>query len=114
MENAKKPATVIKATEGKGLAVVGDSYRIVMPGKATGGTYAVIEMLVPPGGGPGPHAHAGFQESFHVLKGGVEIKTEAGTYAAEKGTFVNIPLGGLIHCFKNKTDEMTRLWCVVV
>ena len=85
-----------------------------MPGKTTGGTYAVIEMLVPPGGGPGPHAHAGFQESFHVLEGGVEIKTEAGTYSAEKGTFVNIPLGGLIHCFKNKTDKMARLWCVVV
>ena len=114
MESLKKPVTIVKAMEGKGLGVVGDSYRIVIPGRTTGGAYAVIEMLVPPGGGPGPHAHAGFQESFHVLEGEVEIKTEAGTYSAGKGTFVNIPLGGLIHCFKNKTDKIARLWCVVV
>ena len=114
MEIVKKPVTIVKATEGKGLGIVGDSYRIVIPGNATGGAYAVIDMLVPPGGGPGPHAHAGFQESFHVLEGEVEIKTETGTYIAEKGTFVNIPLGGLVHCFKNKTNKIARLWCVVV
>ncbi len=114
MENIKKHATIVKAGEGKGLAVMGSSYRIVIPGKATGGAYSVIEMLVPPGGGPGPHAHAGFQESFYVLDGEVEIKTEDGTYTADKGTFVNIPLGGLVHFFKNKTDKMARLWCVVV
>ena len=114
MENSKKPLIIVKATEGTGLSVVGDSYRIVIPGKATGGAYAVIEMLVPPGGGPGPHAHAGFQESFYVLDGEVEIKTEDGTFTAEKGAFVNIPLGGLVHFFKNKTDKVAHLWCVVV
>jgi hypothetical protein len=51
---------------GISLAVVGDSYRTVISGKDTGGAYAVIEMLIPPGGGPGPHAHAGFEETFRV------------------------------------------------
>jgi hypothetical protein len=44
----------------------------------------------------------------------VEIKSELGTYMASKGTFVNIPLGGLVHGFKNKTQEIAHLWCVVV
>jgi quercetin dioxygenase-like cupin family protein len=114
MENSKKPLTMVKAQEGKALSVVGDSYRIVISGKQTEGAYAVIDMLVPPGGGPGPHAHAGFQESFYVLDGEVEIKTEVGTYTAEKGAFVNIPLGGLVHFFKNKSDKVAHLWCVVV
>ena len=114
MEQSKKAAKVVGPTEGISLGVVGDSYRTVISGKDTGGAYAVIDMLIPPGGGPGPHAHANFQESFHVLEGEVEIKSELGTYTASKGTFVNIPLGGLVHCFKNKTQEIARLWCVVV
>src|SRR5450432_2310623 len=104
MENLKKPLTIVNAQDGEALSVVGDSYRIVISGKETDGAYAVIEMLVPPGGGPGPHAHAGFQESFYVLDGEVEIKTEDDTYTAGKGAFVNIPLGGLVHLFKNKSD----------
>ncbi len=114
MNTSNKSVALVKSGEGTALSVVGDSYRIVMSGRETGGAYAVIEMLVPPGGGPGPHAHAGFQESFHVLDGEVEIKTEAGKYTAVKGDFVNIPLGGLVHCFKNNSDQLVRLWCVVV
>jgi quercetin dioxygenase-like cupin family protein len=114
METSKKPLTIVKAQDGTALSVVGDSYRIVISGKQTGGAYAVIDMLVPPGGGPGPHAHAGFQESFYVLDGEVEIKTEDVTYTTERGAFVDIPLGGLIHSFKNKTDKVAHLWCVVV
>ncbi len=49
-----------------------------------------------------------------VLEGEVEIKTSAGTYTAGKGAFANIPLGGLVHCFKNNTNQMAHLWCVVV
>jgi quercetin dioxygenase-like cupin family protein len=114
MENLKKPLTIVKAQDGTALSVVGDSYRIVISGKQTGGAYAVIDMLVPPGGGPGPHSHADFQESFYVLDGEVEIKTEDGTYTAGKGSFAEIPLGGLVHFFKNKTDKVAHLWCVVV
>lgn len=114
MENMKTPITIVTKEDGLGLSLAGGSYRVVIPGKQTDGAYAVIEMMVPPGGGPGPHAHAGFQESFHVLEGEVEIKTELGTYTAPQGTFANIPLGGLVHCFKNKTQQMARLWCMVV
>ena len=114
MDNLKKPALIVKADSGKGLSVVGDSYRIVMSGKETNGAYAVIDMLVPPNGGPGPHAHASFQETFHVLNGEIELKTENGIYTAGEGDFVNIPLGGIVHCFKNKTQKIAHLWCVVV
>ena len=114
MEHAEKKLTTIGATEGEYLSVVGDTYRLVITGAQTNGAYAVIDMLVPPGGGPGPHAHADFQESFYVLEGEVEVKTELGTHIARKGEFLNIPLGGLVHCFNNKSDKLARLWCTVV
>jgi hypothetical protein len=48
--------------DGPELSVMGDTYRIVASGVQTDGAYALIDMLVPPGGGPGPHAHALIQE----------------------------------------------------
>lgn len=114
MENVKKPLIIVKAQEGTALSVVGDSYRIIMSGEQTGGAFATIDMLIPPGGGPGPHSHAGFQESFYVIDGEIEFKSEASTYIATTGTFVSIPKGGIIHGFKNKTDATVHLLCTVI
>jgi len=113
MDNHVK-ITATGAADGPSVSMAGGTYRIVITGKETNGMYAVIDMLVPPGGGPGPHAHAEVQESFYVLEGDIEVKTETGTYTATKGSFVNIPLGGLVHCFKNKTNKMAHLLCTVM
>ena len=114
MENKKPAPITLSVDEGKGLSVMGGTYRILISGKDTGGTFAVIDMLIPPGSGPGPHAHTDIQESFYVLDGEVEVKSEASTYIAKQNAFVSIPKGGLVHCFKNKTDRMARLLCTVV
>ena len=106
--------TTIDSNEGQSLSVVGDSYRILVSGEQTSGSYAVIDMLVPPGGGPGPHSHKDMQEMFYVVEGEIEFKMEGGKYVAKKGSFVNIPLGGRVHCFKNMTDNIVHLLCTVV
>jgi quercetin dioxygenase-like cupin family protein len=114
MEN-KKPAPIIFGEqEGQTLSVVGDTYRILVTGKETGGAFATIDMLIPPGGGPGPHAHPDFDETFYVIEGEVEVKSEAGTYTAKKGAYVVIPKGGIVHCFKNITGNTAHLLCTVV
>jgi quercetin dioxygenase-like cupin family protein len=114
MENSKMGPITTGPQEGQNLSVVGDTYRILITGKETGGAFAVIDMLIPPNGGPGPHAHANFQESFYVIEGEIEVKSEGATYTAKKGSFVSIPKGGMVHCFKNKTNETAHLLCVVV
>jgi quercetin dioxygenase-like cupin family protein len=114
MENIKAAPITTGAMEGKTVSVVGDTYRILITGKQTGGAYAAIDMLIPPNGGPGPHSHAGFQESFYVIEGEIEVKSEVSTYIANKGSFVDIPMGGIVHCFKNKTSETAHLLCFVV
>jgi quercetin dioxygenase-like cupin family protein len=114
MENIKAAPITKGAKEGKTVSVVGDTYRILIAGKQTGGAYAAIDMLIPPNGGPGPHSHAGFQESFYVIDGEIEVKSEVSTYIAKKGSFVDIPMGGIVHCFKNKTNTIAHLLCFVV
>jgi quercetin dioxygenase-like cupin family protein len=104
----------INENEGQTLSVVGDTYRIVISGNQTQGAYAVIDMLVPPGGGPGPHAHADIQESFYIIEGEIEFKTEGGTYIAQKGSFVNVPKGGEVHCFKNISNATAHMLCTVI
>jgi quercetin dioxygenase-like cupin family protein len=100
--------------DGPSVSIAGGSYRIVISGDQTNGAFAVIEMLVPPGGGPGPHAHPDFQESFYVLEGEIELKTKEKTVTAGKDAFVSIPPGGMVHSFKNKTENTARLLCTVV
>ena len=45
------------------LAVVGDTYTVLLSGEDTAGRFALIDMLIPAGGGPPPHRHA-FEEIF--------------------------------------------------
>jgi len=114
MENQKKRPLTLDAKAGKMISVVGDTYRILIGGAETNGAFALIDMLIPPDGGPGPHEHAQIEESFYVIDGEIEVKSEFGVYIATKGSFVNIPKGGVVHGFKNKTDKIAHLLCVVV
>ena len=114
MDKGKVAPIAVGAQDGQTISVVGGNYRILVSGQQTGGDFATIEMLIPAGGGPIPHAHAHFHETFYVAEGEVEVKSEAGTYIAKKGAYVVIPKGGIIHKFQNKTDKIANLLCTVV
>ncbi len=110
-----RPDSVITIDPGAGdaLAIAGGAYRILLSGAQTNGSCAIISMMVPPGGGPGPHAHKDIQESFYVLDGEVVVRSETQTYTARKGAFINIPFGGAVHNFKNESGETAHLLCIV-
>jgi quercetin dioxygenase-like cupin family protein len=110
MDNLSNKLAVTGPADGPCVSVGGGNYRIVLPGEQTAGEFAVIDMLVPAGSDPSPHAHADMQESFYVLEGEVEIRTEERIFTAAAGSIVNIPRGGMVHCFKNKSDKVARLW----
>jgi mannose-6-phosphate isomerase-like protein (cupin superfamily) len=59
------------------VAIAGDTYTIVVAGKDTAGRYTLIDMLVPPGGGPPPHRHD-FEEMFTLLEGEIEFTFRGG------------------------------------
>jgi quercetin dioxygenase-like cupin family protein len=107
------PIITVNETQGQKLNIAGGNYRIIISGKQTDGEYAVIEMSVPPGAGPNPHSHADFAETFYVLEGEVSFKSELGSYVAKKNSFINIPKGGIVHGFKNLSNETAKLLCTV-
>ena len=111
-----RPTTVmtVDPQSGEYLSVVGDTYRILMSGRQTGGSFAAIDMLIPPKGGPGPHAHAQIEETFYVIEGEIVVRSETQTYTAKQGAFVRIPRGGAIHSFTNESKDVAHLLCVVV
>ncbi len=114
MVSTKTPPDITGPQDGLSISVAGDTYRILISGKQTGGEFATIDMLIPPGGGPGPHAHPNFHETFYVMDGEVEVRSEVGVYTADKGSYIHIPKGGIVHCFKNKTDKVAHILCTVV
>lgn len=114
MNIVKSDPITVGPKDGQHVSVVGDTYRILVSGKETGGAFATIDMLIPPNGGPGPHSHPDFQESFYIIDGELEVKSEGSSYTAKKGSYVVIPKGGIVHGFKNKTDSLTHVLCVVV
>lgn len=114
MQKSKTHIKIVGASEGTILGVAGDNYRIVVSSEQTEGSYSVFDMLVPPGGGPQPHAHPQMQEYFYVLEGELVFKTTAGHSIVGKGGFVHIPFGGDIHCFRNDSDKIARVLCTVM
>jgi quercetin dioxygenase-like cupin family protein len=92
------------------VGVVGDTYTILLTGKDTAGRYCLIDMHVPPGGGPPPHRHD-FEESFTVLEGEIETTFRGKRSTVRAGEAINIPANAP-HQFQNKSTQAARLLCV--
>lgn len=92
------------------IGLVGDTYTILLSGTDTDGRFCVIDMHVPPGGGPGPHRHD-FEETFVVLSGQVEVTFRGRKMVVHSGDTVNIPANAP-HQFHNTASEPARLLCI--
>jgi quercetin dioxygenase-like cupin family protein len=111
-DDANKKLTMANPDDPKmrHISVAGGTYTILVSGEQTGGRYSLIDMLVPPGGGPPPHRHD-FEEMFTILDGEIELTFRGELYRASAGSTVNIPANAP-HSFKNKSDKPARLLCM--
>ena len=92
------------------IGLVGDTYTILLSGKDTNGKYCLIDMHVPPGGGPPPHRHD-FEEMFTILEGEVEFTFRGEKQIARAGATVNIPANAP-HNFHNSGENAVRMLCM--
>jgi quercetin dioxygenase-like cupin family protein len=92
------------------LAVVGDTYSVLVAGAETAGRYTLIDMHVPQGGGPPPHRHD-FEEMFTVLAGEIEVTFRGETVTVGAGETVNVPANAP-HRFTNAAAAPARLLCM--
>ena len=92
------------------IGLVGYTYTILVGGQDTAGKYTLIDMYVPPGGGPPPHRHD-FEEMFTVLDGEVRVTFRGETMVARAGQTINVPANAP-HAFTNASDQPSRLLCL--
>jgi quercetin dioxygenase-like cupin family protein len=92
------------------LGLVGDTYTILLSGTDTAGRYCLIDMHVPPGGGPPPHRHD-FEETFVLLDGELEATFRGNKRTVKVGETIHVPANAP-HQFHNSSSKPVRMLCV--
>jgi quercetin dioxygenase-like cupin family protein len=92
------------------IGLVGDTYTILLSGKDTAGRFCLIDMHIPPNGGPPPHRHD-FEESFILLEGEIEATFRGTKSIAKAGETIHIPANAP-HQFHNVSSQPLRLLCI--
>jgi quercetin dioxygenase-like cupin family protein len=92
------------------IGLVGDTYTITVSGEDTAGRFSVIDMHIPPGGGPPPHRHD-FEETFILLEGEMQATFRGEKTIVKAGDTLNIPANAP-HQFKNISSQPVRLICI--
>jgi quercetin dioxygenase-like cupin family protein len=92
------------------IGVAGDTYTILLSGKDTVGRFCLIDMYVPPGGGPPPHRHD-FEETFTLLEGELEATFRGKKQTVRAGETINIPANAP-HQFHNSSAQPVRMLCI--
>jgi quercetin dioxygenase-like cupin family protein len=112
-DDLKRNLTIAQIDKDQGLehiGLVGDTYTITVSGDDTAGRFCVIDMHIPPGGGPPPHRHD-FEETFILLEGEIEVTFRGKKSVVRAGDTVNIPANAP-HQFHNASSKPTRLLCI--
>jgi quercetin dioxygenase-like cupin family protein len=92
------------------IGIVGDTNTILLSGDDTNGRFCLIDIHIPPGGGPPPHRHD-FEESFTVLEGEIEVTFRGEKSVVRKGETASIPANAP-HNFTNASKQPARLLCI--
>ncbi|MGI9540237.1 MAG: cupin domain-containing protein [Miltoncostaeaceae bacterium] len=95
-------------TERRSMESIGDTYRFVLNGEETDGTYCLIETWLQPDAGPQAHIQTREEELFFILEGEVTFHGESGSVVAGPGAAVNIPKGAP-HRFRNESGRPARM-----
>ena len=112
-DNPQRPLKIAKSDTDQSLphiGLVGDTYTVLLSGNDTNGRYCLIDMHIPPGGGPPPHRHD-FEESFTLLVGEIEATFRGEKSTVRAGETLSIPANAP-HSFTNASKEIVRLLCL--
>lgn len=112
-DDPKRQLTVVRPSEESSLqhiALAGDIYTLLLTGAQTNGQYCLIDMRIPPGGGPPPHRHD-FEEMFTILEGQIEFTFRGQEVTVHAGETVNIPANAP-HFFRNVSGRPARMHCM--
>jgi quercetin dioxygenase-like cupin family protein len=109
-DDPKRSLTIAQPENLPHIGLVGDTYTITVTGEQTAGRFCVIDMHIPPGGGPPPHRHD-FEETFILLEGQMEATFRGKKSTVRAGETLNIPANAP-HQFQNVSGEAVRMLCI--
>ena len=92
------------------IGLAGDTYTILLAGNDTAGRFCLIDMHVPPGGGPPPHRHD-FEETFSLLEGELDVTFRGTKQVVRAGDTINVPANAP-HQFYNSSSQPARMLCI--
>src|SRR5258707_12966004 len=92
------------------FALAGDTYTILLSGVDTAGRFTLIDMHVPPGGGPPPHRQD-FEETFILLDGELQATFRGEKRIVRAGETIHIPANAP-HQFHNASSKPVRMLCI--
>jgi quercetin dioxygenase-like cupin family protein len=110
LDDPKRSLTVAQPDNLPHIGLVGDTYTVTVTGEQTAGRFCVIDMHIPPGGGPPPHRHD-FEETFILLEGQMEATFRGKKSPVRAGETLNIPANAP-HQFHNASGETVRMLCI--
>jgi uncharacterized protein YbjT (DUF2867 family)/quercetin dioxygenase-like cupin family protein len=110
VDDPKRSLTVAQPENLPHIGLVGDTYTITVTGEHTAGRFCVIDMHIPPGGGPPPHRHD-FEETFILLEGQMEATFRGQKSTVRAGETLNIPANAP-HQFHNTSGQAVRMLCI--
>jgi quercetin dioxygenase-like cupin family protein len=109
-DNPELSLTLAQSDELPHIGLVGDTYTITMTGEQTAGRFCVIDMHIPPGGGPPAHRHD-FEETFILIEGEIEATFRGRKSTVRAGDTINIPANAP-HQFHNTSAKPVRMLCI--
>ena len=109
-DDPKRSLTVAQPENLPHIGLVGDTYTITVTGEQTAERFCVVDMHIPPGGGPPPHRHD-FEETFILLEGQMEATFRGQNSTVRAGETLNIPANAP-HQFHNASGEAVRMLCI--
>jgi quercetin dioxygenase-like cupin family protein len=109
-DDPKRNLTLAQPDNLPHIGLVGDTYTVTVRGEDTDGRFCVIDMHVPPCGGPPPHRHD-FEETFMLLEGEIEVTFRGKKSVVRAGDTVHIPANAP-HQFHNASTRPVRLLCI--
>ena len=109
-DNLERSLTLSQPDNLPHIGLVGDTYTITVTGEQTAGRFCVIDMHIPPGGGPPPHRHD-FEETFILLEGELEATFRGKKSLVRAGDTLNIPANAP-HQFHNISTGPVRMLCI--
>jgi quercetin dioxygenase-like cupin family protein len=102
------PPVHVPPDGGATVFLVGDTYTTLLSGAQTGGSFTLLEAVVPPDTGPPPHIHHAEDETFVLLEGELTFRVGDQVHASTAGTTVFVPRG-TPHSFTNVGRGAARM-----